>query len=168
MRLFGGRCVVEESRGLPASRVSNPAAMSGPVLVTCFTSTPSASSASAGLVMPSRATGTSPAPRSGCVSAIYEWVHPSSMTTRGSPTVSSTATNEPSRSPASSSAGSPSMPHTASSRNGCSPTMPSSTSDHRAEALSHWLHYYNTRRPHSSLGGRPPISRVHNLPRQDS
>ena len=27
--------------------------------------------------------------------------------------------------------------------------------------------YYNQRRPHSSLGGRPPISRVHNLPRQD-
>ena len=42
------------------------------------------------------------------------------------------------------------------------------TSDHRAQALSHWLSYYNERRPHSSLGGRPPISRVHNLPRQDT
>ena len=42
------------------------------------------------------------------------------------------------------------------------------SSDQRAEALSHWLSYYNERRPHSSLGGRPPISRVHNLPRQDS
>jgi len=42
------------------------------------------------------------------------------------------------------------------------------SSDHRAKALSHWLGYYNTRRPHSSLGGQPPISRVHNLPRQDS
>ena len=42
------------------------------------------------------------------------------------------------------------------------------SSDHRAEALSHWLSYYNERRPHSSLGGRPPISRVHNVPRQDS
>jgi transposase InsO family protein len=42
------------------------------------------------------------------------------------------------------------------------------SSDHRAAALSHWLDYYNTRRPHSSLGGRPPISRVHNLPRQDT
>ena len=41
------------------------------------------------------------------------------------------------------------------------------SSDHRAEALSHWLHYYNERRPHSSLKGRPPISRVHNVPRQD-
>jgi transposase InsO family protein len=42
------------------------------------------------------------------------------------------------------------------------------TSDHRAQALSHWLRYYNKHRPHSSLGGRPPISRVHNVPRQDS
>jgi transposase InsO family protein len=41
------------------------------------------------------------------------------------------------------------------------------SSDHRAEALSHWLSYYNQRRPHSSLGGQPPISRVHNVPRQD-
>jgi transposase InsO family protein len=42
------------------------------------------------------------------------------------------------------------------------------TSDHRAHALTHWLRYYNERRPHSSLGGRPPISRVHNVPRHDS
>jgi transposase InsO family protein len=42
------------------------------------------------------------------------------------------------------------------------------SSEHRARALSHWLDYYNTRRPHSSLGDRPPISRVHNLPRQDT
>ena len=42
------------------------------------------------------------------------------------------------------------------------------SSDHRAQALSHWLRHYNERRPHSSLGGRPPISRVHNVPRQDS
>ena len=34
---------------------------------------------------------------------------------------------------------------------------------HRAQALPHWLEYYNERRPHSSLGGLPPISRVHNL-----
>jgi transposase InsO family protein len=33
----------------------------------------------------------------------------------------------------------------------------------RAEALPHWLHHYNHDRPHSSLGGRPPISRVHNV-----
>jgi transposase InsO family protein len=33
----------------------------------------------------------------------------------------------------------------------------------RNQALPHWLDHYNTRRPHSSLGGQPPISRVHNL-----
>jgi len=32
----------------------------------------------------------------------------------------------------------------------------------------HWLRHYNERRPHSSLGGQPPISRAHNLPGQDS
>jgi transposase InsO family protein len=37
----------------------------------------------------------------------------------------------------------------------------------RAQALPHWLDHYNTRRPHSSLGGQPPISRVHNLRGQD-
>jgi transposase InsO family protein len=34
---------------------------------------------------------------------------------------------------------------------------------HRALALPHWLDHYIERRPHSSLGGLPPISRVHNL-----
>jgi transposase InsO family protein len=38
----------------------------------------------------------------------------------------------------------------------------------RAAALPHWLHHYNTTRPHSSLGGRPPTSRVHNVRGQDS
>ena len=33
----------------------------------------------------------------------------------------------------------------------------------RAAALPHWLEHYNRGRPHSSLGGRPPISRVHNV-----
>ena len=42
------------------------------------------------------------------------------------------------------------------------------SSDHRAQALSHWLSHYNERRPHSSLGGLPPLSRVHNVSRQDS
>jgi transposase InsO family protein len=37
----------------------------------------------------------------------------------------------------------------------------------RAKALPYWLDHYNTRRPHSSLDGRPPISRVHNLCRHD-
>ena len=38
----------------------------------------------------------------------------------------------------------------------------------RNQALPHWLQHYNERRPHSSLGGLPPISRAHNLPGQDS
>jgi transposase InsO family protein len=42
------------------------------------------------------------------------------------------------------------------------------SSRHRAAALPHWLRYYNQRRPHSSLGARPPISRVHNVRGQDS
>ena len=39
---------------------------------------------------------------------------------------------------------------------------------HRNRALPHWLRHYNETRPHSSLGGRPPISRVHNVRGQDS
>jgi transposase InsO family protein len=42
------------------------------------------------------------------------------------------------------------------------------SSRHRAAALPHWLAYYNERRPHSSLGGLPPISRVHNVCGQDN
>jgi transposase InsO family protein len=37
------------------------------------------------------------------------------------------------------------------------------SSAHRARALPHWLRYYNERRPHSGIGDRPPISRVHDL-----
>ncbi len=37
------------------------------------------------------------------------------------------------------------------------------SSRHRADALPHWLEHYNTRRPHSSIGDRPPNSRVHNV-----
>jgi transposase InsO family protein len=33
----------------------------------------------------------------------------------------------------------------------------------RNQALPHWLNHYNHRRPHSSIGNRPPISRVHNV-----
>ena len=43
---------------------------------------------------------------------------------------------------------------------------PSSTA--RSRALGSFLRYYNRRRPHSSLGDRPPISRVLNLRGQDS
>jgi transposase InsO family protein len=35
----------------------------------------------------------------------------------------------------------------------------------RARAMASFLRYYNRRRPHSSLGDRPPISRVHNVRR---
>jgi transposase len=42
------------------------------------------------------------------------------------------------------------------------------THHHRNRALPHWLNHYNHTRPHSSLGGHAPISRVHNLCRQDS
>ncbi len=37
------------------------------------------------------------------------------------------------------------------------------TSQHRSRALPGFLRWYNQRRPHSSLGGRPPISRVSHL-----
>lgn len=33
----------------------------------------------------------------------------------------------------------------------------------RNQALPHWLDHYNHRRPHSAIGDRPPISRVHNV-----
>jgi transposase InsO family protein len=33
-------------------------------------------------------------------------------------------------------------------------------SDERRRALAAWLHHYNWHRPHTSLGGRPPITRV--------
>jgi transposase InsO family protein len=42
------------------------------------------------------------------------------------------------------------------------------SSRQRAAALQHWLDHYNRRRPHSSLGALPPISRVHNVCGQDS
>jgi len=42
------------------------------------------------------------------------------------------------------------------------------SSQHRARALGSFIRYYNRRRPHSSLGDRPPISRVHNVRGQDS
>jgi len=37
------------------------------------------------------------------------------------------------------------------------------SSAERSRALPSFLRYYNRRRPHSSLGDRPPISRVHNV-----
>ena len=38
-----------------------------------------------------------------------------------------------------------------------------SSSAKRRRALPRWLHYYNFHRQHSSLGGKPPVSRVNNL-----
>ena len=37
------------------------------------------------------------------------------------------------------------------------------TSSERARSLLSFLRYYNRRRPHGSLDGRPPLSRIHNL-----
>jgi transposase len=37
------------------------------------------------------------------------------------------------------------------------------THRHRNKALPHWLNNYNHRRPHSAIGDRPPLSRVHNV-----
>jgi transposase InsO family protein len=42
------------------------------------------------------------------------------------------------------------------------------SSEHRRSALPYWLNHYNRGRPHSSLAGQPPISRVRNVCRQDS
>ena len=42
------------------------------------------------------------------------------------------------------------------------------SSEHRRRALPYWLSHYNRVRPHSSLGGRPPNSRVQNVCRQNS
>jgi transposase InsO family protein len=38
----------------------------------------------------------------------------------------------------------------------------------RRQALAGWLHEYNHHRPHSAIGGKPPISRLTNLPDQYS
>jgi transposase InsO family protein len=38
----------------------------------------------------------------------------------------------------------------------------------RRAALTRWLHIYNHHRPHTALGGKPPISRVTNLPGQNT
>ncbi len=45
---------------------------------------------------------------------------------------------------------------------------PYASSRHRERALPYWLAHYNERSPHSSLGGRAPITRVHNVCRQDN
>jgi transposase InsO family protein len=42
------------------------------------------------------------------------------------------------------------------------------SSGERLRSLPSFIRYYNRQRPHSSLGDRPPISRVHNVRGQDS
>ena len=41
------------------------------------------------------------------------------------------------------------------------------SSDHHANTPAYRLRHHNEHRPHNSLHGRPPITRVHNVPRQD-
>lgn len=45
---------------------------------------------------------------------------------------------------------------------------PYNTENTRRAALTGWLHHYNHHRPHSALGGHPPITRLTNLPGQHS
>ncbi len=42
------------------------------------------------------------------------------------------------------------------------------THRHRHTAQPHWPRHYNERRPHTSPGDLPPISRVHNVRGQDN
>lgn len=42
------------------------------------------------------------------------------------------------------------------------------SSTQRVESLPTWLHGYNHHRPHTTLGGKPPVSRVTNVPAFDS
>lgn len=37
---------------------------------------------------------------------------------------------------------------------------PYTSNDQRTQALGPWLEHYNTKRPHSALGGKPPITRL--------
>ncbi|SFQ48130.1 Integrase core domain-containing protein, partial [Actinomadura madurae] len=37
---------------------------------------------------------------------------------------------------------------------------PYTSNDQRTQALGPWLEHYNTARPHSALGGKPPITRL--------
>ena len=41
------------------------------------------------------------------------------------------------------------------------------SSTQRVNSLPDWLHGYNHHRPHTALAGKPPVSRVTNVPRFD-
>ena len=41
---------------------------------------------------------------------------------------------------------------------------PYSSEAQRSRALDRWLHLYNHHRSHTSLGGKPPVSRINNVP----
>ena len=53
------------------------------------------------------------------------------------------------------------LPPNDGTRMGLRPRLPLTSTPQ--PALPHWLDHYNRRRPHSSIGDRPPISRVHNV-----
>ncbi|MBF6464369.1 transposase, partial [Nocardia beijingensis] len=38
------------------------------------------------------------------------------------------------------------------------------STEQRNTTLPAWLHFYNHHRAHSALGGRPPVTRLTNLP----
>jgi transposase InsO family protein len=42
------------------------------------------------------------------------------------------------------------------------------TDEARAATYDTWLHHYNHHRPHTGIGGKSPIERVHNAPRKNS
>ena len=42
------------------------------------------------------------------------------------------------------------------------------SSQARVDSLTSWLHSYNHHRPHAALGGKPPVTRVTNVPRFDN
>ncbi len=42
------------------------------------------------------------------------------------------------------------------------------SSEERNQALETWLHHYNHHRPHSALGGQPPVTRLNNLVGNDT
>ena len=42
------------------------------------------------------------------------------------------------------------------------------SSAQRVDSLPAWLHGYNHHRPHTALAGKPPVSRITNVPRFDT